>query len=189
MTEDFDFDQRSVAELVDTRCRQDRTDPQTVQATPASTRKIAHRISVMPVKDVLKVRMKDLDIKNVDLQKAIGYAKPNVIAMMKSGSMQLPANRVGDAARVLQLDPVFLLGKVIAENDPELWEVISALLGKRLVTANELELINHVRRGLNGHDIDLMQDPGFAQAVSSYLDTAAKRETAVALATINRKTK
>jgi hypothetical protein len=53
----------------------------------------------------------------------------------------------------------------------------------------ELELINHVRRGLNGHDIDLMQDPGFAQAVSSYLDTAAKRETAVALATINRKTK
>lgn len=103
--------------------------------------------------------------------------------------MQLPANKVGDAARVLQLDPVFLLGKVVGENDPELWQVISTLLGKQLVTTNELELINHIRHGLDGHDINLMQEPAFVQAVSSHLDATAKRETAVALATINRKDK
>ena len=114
--------------------------------------------------------MKDLDIKNVDLQKVLDYAKPNVIAMMKSGSMQLPANKVCDAARALQLDPVFLLGKVIAENDPALWDVISTLLGKQLVTANEMELINHVRRCLDGHDINLMLEPGFVNAVSSHVD-------------------
>jgi hypothetical protein len=91
----------------------------------------------------------------------LGYARPNVIAMMKKGGMNLPANKVIDAARLLEIDPVFLLGKVISEADPELWDVISSLLGGQLVSANELELIDFVRRGLDGHDVDLMSSPGF----------------------------
>jgi hypothetical protein len=87
------------------------------------------RFTALPVKDILKIRMDDLGIKNPDLQRALDYPKPNVIAMMRGGSMRLPASKALVAARLLELDPVFLLSKVIAENDPALWDAISAVMG------------------------------------------------------------
>jgi hypothetical protein len=87
------------------------------------------RFTALPVKDILKIRMDDLGIKNPDMQRALDYPKPNVIAMMRGGSMRLPASKALVAARLLELDPVFLLSKVIAENDPALWDAISAVMG------------------------------------------------------------
>ena len=81
------------------------------------------RFTGLAVKDILRIRMDDLGIKNPDLQRALGYAKPNVIAMMRSGTMSLPPSKALVAAQLLELDPVFLLNKVIAENDPALWDV------------------------------------------------------------------
>lgn len=145
------------------------------------------RFSALPVKDVLKIRMKDLGVKNVDLQRALGYPAANVIAMMKMGTMRLPANKVIDAARVLQVDPVFLLGKVIAESDPDLWVVISKLLSAQLVSASELDLVNFVRRGLDGHDVNLTHLPDLTQLLALELKVILDRENALTLAAINRK--
>ena len=145
-----------------------------------------HRYSDLPVKDVLKIRMKDLDIQNIDMQHALGYAKPNVIAMMKTGSMSLPANKAIIAARLLQLDPVFLLRKIIAENYPGLWDEISSVMGEHLVTKNEQILLDAVRSGLNGHDVNLVATPEFGQTLAPALAAIAKREKALAQAAIAR---
>jgi hypothetical protein len=145
-----------------------------------------HRFTALPVKDVLKVRMKELGIKNPELQKALDYPMPNVIAMMKSGTMRLPATKAPATAALLQVDPVFLLAKVLSENDADLWDVIESLLGNQLVTANELALIKLVRQGLDGHDVDLAQSPAFVRAIKPQLAAIAKRETALAQAAINR---
>lgn len=158
-------------------------------ATTESYRASSHRYSALPVKDVLRTRMKDLNLKNVDLQKALDYPFPNVIAMMRSGAMRLPANKVIVIAQLLQVDPIFLLGKVIAENDPALWDVISTLLGKQLVTGNELALITWVRQGLDGHDINLAASPGLTRVITPHLVAMAERETAKVQATIRRKDK
>lgn len=179
----------------------DPNDPQTVNpadaAAPSNNRQPRGataqrgddlpRYSALPVKDLLKIRMKELDIKNVELQRTLGYPKSNVIAMMKGGSMQLPANKVIDSARLLEVDPVFLLGKVIAEKDPELWRVILALLGNELVTDNEMKLIHFVREGLGGHDVDLLQTPAFAEALSHHLKVASNRAGSLAQAAIERR--
>lgn len=141
-----------------------------------------HRFSALPVKDVLKIRLKDLGLKNTDLQRAMGYPAPNVIAMMKTGSMRLPANKVLVVAKMLELDPTFLLSKVIAENDPELWDVISALVGSQLVTANELALIRLVRLGLDGFDVNLTEAPGFVNAAAPALKEILDRQKALAQA-------
>ncbi len=176
-------------------------DPQTVDpaaaATPTSNRQPRGatgqrgndlpRYSALPVKDLLKIRMKELNIKNVELQRTLGYPKSNVIAMMKSGAMQLPANKVLDAARLLELDPVFLLGKVILEKDPELWRVILVLLGNELVTDNEMKLIHFVREGLDGHDVDLLQTPDFVQSLTQHLKAASDRAVSLARAAIERR--
>ena len=144
------------------------------------------RYSTLPVKNLLKIRMNELDIKNVELQRTLGYPKANVIAMMKGGSMQLPANKVIDAARLLEVDPVFLLGKVVAEKDPDLWRVILALLGKELVTDNEMALIQLVRQELGGHDVDLVHCASFVGALVPLLKAAFDRASAEAQSALER---
>ena len=92
------------------------------------------RFTVLPVKDILKIRMHDLGIKNPDMQRALGYPRPNVIAMMRNGNMSLLPSKALVAAQLLELDPVFLLNKVIAENDPALWDAISVVMPEYLNT-------------------------------------------------------
>lgn len=157
-----------------------------ISTTARDLRARDQRLTDLPVKDVLKIRMKDLDLKNPQLQKALGYPTPNVIAMMKTGSMRLPSNKVPAAAELLQVDPKFLLAKVIAEKDPELWDVIASLLGDQLITVNEMALINLVRQGLDGHDVSLAQCPDFIDALKPQLAAVAARERALAQAAINR---
>lgn len=164
--------------------KQDMTQSQ-IQATE-NFRERDHRFTALPIKDILKIRMKDLSIKNSELQRALGYPMPNVIAMMKTGSMRLPSNKVPAAAQLLQVDPKFLLAKVIAENDPELWDVIASLLGDQLITANEMDLIALVRQGLDGHDVSLAQSQDFVQAITPCLAAIVQRENALAQAAINR---
>lgn len=147
------------------------------------------RFTALPVKDILKTRMHDLGIKNPDLQRALDYAKPNVIAMMRGGSMSLPPSKALVAAELLELDPVFLLSKVIAENDPALWDAISAVLGEYLMTKNELAVIKMLREELDGHDVDLAVLPAFAQAVAPVLKASLDRENALTQAALERTNK
>lgn len=141
----------------------------------------------LPVKDILKIRMKDLGLKNTDLQKALDYNHPNVVAMMRKGAMRLPPGKTAITANLLEIDPIFLLGKVIAENDPELWETISGLMADRLVTANEVTLLTLIRQKLEGHDVDLAKSPDFLAAIEPVLKLIADRETALAQAALKRK--
>jgi hypothetical protein len=152
--------------------------------TSVGARVAGQRFTSLRVKDVLKIRLKELGLKNTALQQVLGYARPNVIAMMKKGGMKLPANKVIDAARLLEIDPVFLLGKVIAESDPELWAMISSLLGGQLVSANELKLIEFVRRALDGHDVDLISSPSLTIALSRELQIILDSENALVKAAL-----
>lgn len=144
------------------------------------------RFTALPVKDVLKIRIKDLGLRNADLQNALGYPMPNVISMMKTGSMNLPASKVLITAKMLKVDPVFLLRKVITENDPALWESISSVLDQHLVTKNELALLRYVRYHLDGHDVNLAAAPGFLQVADPVLAVIKAAETALAAAAIER---
>ena len=145
-----------------------------------------HRFTSLPVRDILKIRMKDLGLKNVNLQKILGYPAPNVISMMKGGTMRVPESKAIKIADALQLDRIFLLGKVMAENSPELWGAVSTVLGDRLVTTNELALINVIRAALDGHDVNLAQSPGFMQSLIPALKAIVERQKALATAALER---
>jgi CRP-like cAMP-binding protein len=144
------------------------------------------RFTAMPVKDVLRIRMKDLEISNVDMQRALGYARPNVVAMMRRGSMKLPESKVVVVADLLQIDRIHLLGKVIAENNPELWDAISTVMGDRLVSANEMSLVRLVRAILEGHDVDLPAFPEFTSLLTPALQKLADHHNALARAALER---
>jgi hypothetical protein len=158
----------------------------TKQPANATFRERKHRYTSLPVKDVLRIRMTDLEIKNVDLQKALGYPAPNVIAMMKSGSMRLPESKTIEVADILKLDRTFLLGKVVSENNPELWDAITTIMGDRLVSANELALVGYVRAALDGHDVNLAESAVFTQAMAPILQGIVERQNELAKAAMNR---
>jgi hypothetical protein len=53
----------------------------TITKTTENFRQRDHRFSALPLKDVLKIQMKNLGVKNVDLQKILGYPAANVVSM------------------------------------------------------------------------------------------------------------
>lgn len=141
-------------------------------------RKREHRFSKLPFRDLLKITMKEKNIGNVEMQQALGYSRPNVIAMIKSGSMNLPEQKAITVAKLLDLPPLFVLKKLVLENNPTLWDSIESVLSDRLITPNELALVNWVRRELDGHDIDLTESAAFTQVVLPALHAVVARTQA-----------
>ena len=157
-----------------------------LMATTAPSAPIESQLANYAVKDILKVRMKDLDLKNTDLQLALGYPRPNVIAMMRVGGMRLPASKAVITAKLLHIDPKFLLGKVIAENDHELWAEICAEMNTALVTDHEMALISMVREAKAGYDLNLAECPEFKQVALPVIMKQAERAAALVSATLHR---
>ena len=155
-------------------------------ATAAPSAHKESQLANYAVKDILKIRMKDLDLKNTDLQIALGYPRPNVIAMMRVGAMRLPASKAVITAKLLQIDPKFLLGKVIAENDQELWTEMSSVMNTALVTDHEMALIMLVRDAMAGHDLNLAECPQFKQMALPVIRKQAERAAALVSAALHR---
>jgi hypothetical protein len=86
----------------------------------------------------------------------------------------------------LQLDRTFVLGKVISENNAELWGAITTVMGDRLVSASELALVQLVRQALDGHDVNLAESPGFVALITPAIAAIVERENQLAQAAINR---
>jgi hypothetical protein len=89
-------------------------------------------------------------------------------------------------ADILRLDRTFLLGKVVSENNPELWNAITTIMGDRLVSANEMALVGHVRAALDGHDVNLAESAVFTQAMAPILQSIVERQNELAKAAMNR---
>lgn len=82
-------------------------------------------------------------------QKAIateaGFAKPNMVSMIKQGDTRLPIAKIGPIARALGIDPVHLFRMTMMEYEPETWLAISSVLGQPFISENEMEIINVIR--------------------------------------------
>lgn len=145
-----------------------------------------HRFSKLPFRDVMKITMEEKNIGNVEMQLALGYAKPNVIAMIKSGSMNMSEHKALAVAKVLDLPPLFVLKKLVLEKNPALWDAIEAVMAKQMVLPSELALLDVVRKELDGLDVDLTECPEFNQAVLPALRAIAQRKLAETRATLDR---
>lgn len=97
-------------------------------------------------------RQAALGLSDSSLAAALGYKNAKVIALMKSGAMKVPLNKVAALARVLQVDGYELLRKVLSETAPDLWcaiQDIIAPLGS--LNSSEVNLLRHLRQ-LRGDD-------------------------------------
>ena len=75
----------------------------------------------------------------------IGYTKPNIITMFKKGDTKLPLEKIGPIAKALGIAPDELLFKVMTEYMPETFEALSPLMCGKMLSKEELELIDNYR--------------------------------------------
>ncbi|MEJ7805265.1 MAG: helix-turn-helix transcriptional regulator [Telluria sp.] len=75
----------------------------------------------------------------------VGFAKPNMITMIKQGKTKLPIGKVGALARSLGLDPQHLFKMVMEEYEPATWEGIESIFSQPFVSENEMEIILTIR--------------------------------------------
>lgn len=103
----------------------------------------------------IRLQIEASGVPQKDIAAALGYDKPNVITMIKQGRTKLPINKVGPMATALGVDPVHLLRLVMAEYWPGTWKDIQDLVGKSLVTENELAIIEIIRKACDPIDLSL----------------------------------
>jgi hypothetical protein len=77
---------------------------------------------------------------------ACGYRNANIITMIKKGATKLPLNKVAVMASALGTDPGYLLRLVMTESDPEAWDVIVLIMGRKVsITEDEWSLLQLAR--------------------------------------------
>lgn len=80
------------------------------------------------------------------IAKEVGFAKPNMITMIKQGLTKLPVSKVGLMAISLGIDPMHLFQMVMTEYEPETWRTLEKYVFRmRSVTQNELEILDIIR--------------------------------------------
>ncbi len=74
-----------------------------------------------------------------------GFARSNVISMMKSGEMKVPLDRLPGLARALGIDPAEFLSLALREYHPDVHEALQSVMGVPL-QADEVKLVRMYRR-------------------------------------------
>lgn len=161
-----------------------------MNAAVAAKKTTAPRARAIPFHEYLSLRMAESGKTNVEIAEALGYPRPNVVAMLKTGAMKLPLNKIGPMARILGVDPVALLERHLTETAPEVWDVLQSVLGNRLISDNQMALVEFVSKHLDGFDANVIGYKEFTDAITPPLKMIAKREkelASAALAAMRRK--
>lgn len=95
----------------------------------------------------------------------IGYDKPQMISMIKQGTLKLPVSKVGPLAKALEVNPAYLLRLVLSEYMPETWTAIEELMGSQLISGNEYEIIKILRDCVNFIDMPIQNEVQRAEVV------------------------
>jgi hypothetical protein len=130
----------------------------------------------IPFHEFLVRRQDEKELKNSELAQMTGYGSANVIAMLRNGAMAFPLNKTGAFAKALGIDPVFMLQRVLESRNPELLEVLEEIIGNRMVTEAESDLLDLVRKELDGAELNLMAHPEFIETLRPALRKVADRE-------------
>lgn len=117
------------------------------------------RAKTVLARELIATQSEYLGISPPALAAELGYTNPNVVSMLKNGTMKLPMNKVGLAARALHLDPVFLARCVDAESGFHLIDVIESVAGRVALTKNEERMLLAMRDLNRGMDVDMDEHP------------------------------
>lgn len=129
----------------------------------------------IPVAEFIKTQIRQSGRTQTEIAKEIGYP-PNMLAMISNGASRLPLNKVPALASSLGVDPLLLLRMAMTEYEPLLWNVLATTFQGRLLTANEVRMVEAIREGANlPEDVDLNFTDSELKSISAIASKAAER--------------
>jgi transcriptional regulator with XRE-family HTH domain len=87
-----------------------------------------------------------------------GFDKPNMISMMKRGESRIPWNRVPALAKALHVDPAHLFRLMLESYWPDHEETAYQIFPNRIVTKNEMGIIQALREITDNTDPHLSKE-------------------------------
>ena len=75
-----------------------------------------------------------------ELAKKMGFLRPNMLSMMRTGNAQVPFTKIPVIAEVLGIDPALLLRTHLRETWPEFGDVVFEIFGGILTEAEQVSM-------------------------------------------------
>jgi transcriptional regulator with XRE-family HTH domain len=113
-----------------------------------------------PTANLLAYYIDQSPMTQAEIAQRVGYKRPNVLSMFKTGVSPVPIAKIPILAEVLEIDAIRFLRTALQEYHPELLEVIESVRGHCL-TENEMALLERFREELP--DEALVIDSGEAE--------------------------
>lgn len=74
-----------------------------------------------------------------------GFAKANIITMIKNGDTKVPLEKIGKLAKALEVDPIFFYKMCLQEYLPGMWDELEKIFGQPALSQNEVEILEVIR--------------------------------------------
>jgi DNA-binding transcriptional regulator YdaS (Cro superfamily) len=122
----------------------------------ASASKIITPLSESKVAKFIAKRIDELQgVKSQrDIAREMGYERPNIVSMFKTGDTKVPLEKIPALARAIDSDPAELFRISMEQYWPELYGVIRDIFGD-IVSKDERDLIALVRKEMEKRDVTL----------------------------------
>jgi hypothetical protein len=101
----------------------------------------------MTVIGILEARKALMGLSNQEICTAIGFEREIVLTLFKAGTMKMPLAKIPLLAAVLQIDAAELLKVALRESDPALATLIEETFNPLHLSATEVDMIKHQRKG------------------------------------------
>lgn len=96
---------------------------------------------------IVAERQAALGLADDALAAAMEYENGKVVALIKSGAIKVPVNKVAALASALQIDGFNFLRAVMSESAPDIWQAIEGIAAPLgALHPTEISLIRHLRR-------------------------------------------
>lgn len=110
-----------------------------------------------PVARYLEQAIDRSGLPQTEIAEAMGYERPNIISMFKSGATKIPIETIPKLAELLGVSELYFMKLALEEYHPEMWMVIERVFGK-LVSENEMDIIDIIRTASAGTDPELTEE-------------------------------
>lgn len=124
--------------------------------------------------------MEASDKSQTRIAEAMGFQSSNVLTLIKKGRTKLPVSRIPDLARLLEIDPFYLLELAMTEYSPQVWAVIEDI-ATRSLGDGEKKILRIVREASGGQPVapENAKEAGELQKLVMKWKTRAEKEKAV----------
>ncbi len=130
------------------------------------------KVKVQLFHEFINEQINKSNVVQSEIAKSLGFDQPNIISMFKSGKTRVPLRVIPGLAKILDIDPKFMLRMAMFEYQPETLKAVEETFSG-VITANEKEIINEIRR-LTNNSNPMLRTTAHKEAIAEFVEKLMK---------------